>query len=198
MRRFDLVHGAHAHLLKFGLERSGLRVTNLRSRLLCSGAQRICFAPRFSDSFVGCSNCKVLCLCRCCSVAKALLDARATLVEHLRNGAERNGAQHQDKEAEVCRGDDDPEEVEAQPGTFGFDEKGMDKTAAPGDDFYTFANGAWAKGTPIPADKSNYGMFTVLDDLSKQRVRGILDAVKGDANSAIGRAYTSYLDTATV
>lgn len=85
-----------------------------------------------------------------------------------------------------------------QLGTFGFDEKGMDKTAAPGDDFYTFANGAWAKGTPIPADKSNYGMFTVLDDLSKQRVRGILDAVKGDANSAIGRAYTSYLDTATV
>lgn len=85
-----------------------------------------------------------------------------------------------------------------QLGTFGFDEKGMDKTVAPGDDFYTFANGAWAKSTAIPADKSNYGMFTVLDDLSKQRVRGILDAVKDDKNSAIGRAYTSYLDTATV
>jgi putative endopeptidase len=85
-----------------------------------------------------------------------------------------------------------------QLGSFGFDAKGMDKTVAPGDDFYGFANGAWAKGTPIPADKSNYGMFTALDDLSKQRVREILDAVKGDANSAIGRAYTSYLDTATV
>lgn len=85
-----------------------------------------------------------------------------------------------------------------QLGTFGFDEKGMDKTVAPGDDFYTFANGVWAKSTPIPADKSNYGMFTVLDDLSKQRVRGILDAVKDDKNSAIGRAYTSYLDSATV
>jgi putative endopeptidase len=85
-----------------------------------------------------------------------------------------------------------------QLGTFGFDEKGMDKTVAPGDDFYGFANGAWAKATAIPADKSNYGMFTVLDDLSKQRVREILDAVKDDANSAIGRAYTSYLDTATV
>ncbi|MCW4460549.1 M13 family metallopeptidase [Sphingomonas sp. BT-65] len=85
-----------------------------------------------------------------------------------------------------------------QLGSFGFDEKGMDKAVAPGDDFYTFANGAWAKATPIPADKSNYGMFTALDDLSKQRVRGILDAVKDDKNSAIGRAYTSYLDTAAV
>ena len=85
-----------------------------------------------------------------------------------------------------------------QLGSFGFDEKGMDKTVAPGDDFYGFADGAWAKATPIPADKSNYGMFTALDDLSKQRVREILEAVKGDANSTIGRAYTSYLDTATV
>ena len=30
---------------------------------------------------------------------------------------------------------------------------------APGDDFYGFANGTWAKTTPIPADKSNYGAF---------------------------------------
>jgi putative endopeptidase len=85
-----------------------------------------------------------------------------------------------------------------QLGTFGFDEKGMDKSIAPGDDFYDFANGAWAKSTPIPADKSNYGMFTALDDLSKQRVREILDAVKGDPESMIGRAYTSYLNTAAV
>lgn len=85
-----------------------------------------------------------------------------------------------------------------QLGSFGFDEKGMDKAVAPGDDFYTFANGAWAKSTPIPADKSNYGMFTALDDLSKQRVREILDGVKADAGSMIGRAYTSYLNTAAV
>ena len=36
----------------------------------------------------------------------------------------------------------------AQYGTFGFDEKGMDKTVQPGDDFYTFANGNWSKNTP--------------------------------------------------
>ena len=54
-------------------------------------------------------------------------------------------------------------------GTFGFDTAGMDKSIAPGNDFYGFANGTWAKNTPIPADKSNYGMFTVLDDLSRER-----------------------------
>lgn len=55
-----------------------------------------------------------------------------------------------------------------QLGTFGFDTSGMDRSVAPGDDFYAFANGEWAKKTAIPADKSNYGMFTALDDLSKE------------------------------
>jgi len=57
-----------------------------------------------------------------------------------------------------------------QLGSFGFDAAGMDKTVEPGDDFYAFANGEWAKRTEIPSDKSNYGMFTALDDLSKDRV----------------------------
>ena len=51
-------------------------------------------------------------------------------------------------------------------GSFGFDEAGMDKSIAPGDDFYGYANGTWAKTTAIPADRSNFGMFTVLDELS--------------------------------
>ncbi|APZ97256.1 peptidase M13 [Sphingopyxis sp. QXT-31] len=88
----------------------------------------------------------------------------------------------------------------AQPelGTFGFDSAGMDKSVQPGDDFYAFANGTWAKNTQIPADKSNYGMFTALGDLSQVRTREILDAAKADPNSMIGRAYSSYLDSATV
>lgn len=45
-------------------------------------------------------------------------------------------------------------------GDYGFDASGMDRTVLPGDDFYAYANGTWAKNTAIPADKSNYGMFT--------------------------------------
>lgn len=82
----------------------------------------------------------------------------------------------------------------AQYGTFGFDEKGMDRAVAPGDNFYAFANGTWEKDTPIPADKANYGAFNLLSDLSESRTRGILDTAAKDPNSKIGRAYSTFLD----
>ena len=83
-------------------------------------------------------------------------------------------------------------------GTFGFDPTGMDRSVQPGDNFYMFANGTWAKNTPIPADKSNYGMFTKLDDLSKERTRAIIEEAARDPNSKIGNAYNSFLDTAAI
>ena len=51
----------------------------------------------------------------------------------------------------------------------------MDRNVAPGESFYRFANGNWDRTTEIPADRANYGMFTALDDLSRQRTRAILD-----------------------
>ncbi len=89
-------------------------------------------------------------------------------------------------------------EAGPQIGTFGFDEAGMDKAVLPGNNFYTYANGTWAKDTPIPPDQSNYGMFTVLDDLSKARTHDILEKVKDDQDSKIGRAYASFLDQSSV
>lgn len=86
----------------------------------------------------------------------------------------------------------------AEIGTYGFDTAGMNTSVAPGDNFYEYANGSWAKNTPIPEDKSNYGMFTALDDLSKSRTKEILDTAKDDSSSLIGNAYASYLDQATV
>ena len=91
-------------------------------------------------------------------------------------------------------------QTDAKPeiGDFGFDLSGMDKSVQPGDDFYAYANGTWAKNTQIPADKSNYGMFTALADLSQKRTQEILEATKADPNSMIGRAYASYLDAPAV
>ena len=98
-----------------------------------------------------------------------------------------------------------PESVEAVPavpkpqyGTFGFDEAGMDRSVPPGDNFYQFANGTWAKNTPIPADKPNYGAFNFLDDLSHTRTQELLEQAKADPNSKIGTAYATYLDTAAI
>lgn len=83
-------------------------------------------------------------------------------------------------------------------GTYGFDTAGMDKSVKPGDDFYDHANGTWAKNTSIPADRSNYGAFSVLEELSQNRTRGILEAAQGDPASKIGNAYASYMDKAAV
>ncbi|WP_140231131.1 M13 family metallopeptidase [Sphingomonas japonica] len=85
-----------------------------------------------------------------------------------------------------------------QIGSFGFDVAGMDRSIAAGDDFYGHANGTWARNTAIPADKSNYGMFTVLDDLSTKRTRDLLDAAQAGGQTKIGTAYASYLDTAAI
>ena len=83
-------------------------------------------------------------------------------------------------------------------GTFGMDEAGMDKSVAPGDSFYNYANGTWAKNTPIPSDKSNYGAFNLLADLSESRTKGILEKAATDPNSKIGTAYATFLDTGSI
>jgi putative endopeptidase len=79
-------------------------------------------------------------------------------------------------------------------GTFGFDTAGMDKAVVPGNDFFNYANGTWAKNTAIPADKARYGMFNVLDDLSKERTRGIIEEQTKNPDSKIGNAYLSFMD----
>lgn len=83
-------------------------------------------------------------------------------------------------------------------GTFGFDTPGMDRSVQPGDSFYNYASGTWMKTTPIPADKSNYGAFNILSDLSEARTRGILDEQAKDPSSKIGIAYATYLDRAAI
>ena len=91
-----------------------------------------------------------------------------------------------------------PPAPKPQYGTFGLDEAGMNRSVAPGDDFFEYANGTWAKNTPIPADKARYGMFNVLDDLSKERTRTIIEEQAKDPNSKIGNAYASFMDQASV
>ena len=83
-------------------------------------------------------------------------------------------------------------------GSFGFDMAGMDTSVLPGDNFYQYSNGTWARNTPIPADKSNYGMFTKLDDLSRERTRTLIEESAKDPNSRIGAIYASFMDEAAL
>lgn len=90
-------------------------------------------------------------------------------------------------------------------GTFGFDTGGMDRKAAPGDDFNRYANGAYLDKLVIPADKAGYGMFNRLRDLSQERTRGIVeaaaaakDALPGSEAQKVGDYYASFLDEAAI
>lgn len=85
-----------------------------------------------------------------------------------------------------------------QYGAFGFDDAGIDQNIAPGDDFYGYANGTWDRNTQIPADKARYGMFNVLDDLSKTRTRTIIEEQAKNPASKIGNAYASFMDETSI
>ncbi len=84
-------------------------------------------------------------------------------------------------------------------GSWGFDTAGMDRTVEPGDDFYSFVNGTWSRNTQIPADRSSYGAFAVLRDLSEARVRKLVEGYSlgaaGDEGK-IAALYQGFMDEA--
>src|SRR6266498_2858395 len=67
-------------------------------------------------------------------------------------------------------------------GTWGIDLEAMDKSVKPGDDFFRYVNGKWATTAQIPADRTSYGSFAMLRDLSELRVHEILERFAADKN----------------
>src|SRR6266436_535548 len=68
-----------------------------------------------------------------------------------------------------------PAPVKPVIGDFGLDLSAGNHSVKPGDDFFAYANGAWYDAFTIPADHSSFGPFDKLDELSKQRVRAIIE-----------------------
>ncbi|MCH4090082.1 M13 family metallopeptidase [Acetobacter sp.] len=60
---------------------------------------------------------------------------------------------------------------------WGFDLSGRDTTLLPGNDFFDYANGHAVKAIVIPADRTSFGEFDALRDLSQKRVRDILSGL---------------------
>jgi predicted metalloendopeptidase len=87
----------------------------------------------------------------------------------------------------------------------GLDLTGFDRSVRPQDDLYRFVGGAWLANTPIPADRSNYGSFIILDDQARDEVRQLIVAAAAQPNRApgspaqkVGDYYNAYMDTARV
>ena len=86
----------------------------------------------------------------------------------------------------------------------GFDRKNFDPAVRPQDNLFLHVNGTWLKHPPIPADKSNYGSFSVLEDEAQLAIKEICeqaaagDSPAGSPQQQIGDFYTSYMDEATI
>ena len=82
--------------------------------------------------------------------------------------------------------------------------KAIDHSVRPQDDFYRYANGTWLANTPIPVDKSSYGLDNELTDLTLEQLHGILDKAAasptpaGSETQKIGDLYASFMDEARI
>ena len=80
------------------------------------------------------------------------------------------------------------------------DKGAFDRDIRPQDDLYEFVNGTWLKNTPIPADKTNYGSFTKLADLSEERLKAIVEELakethpEGSDEQKVGDFFKAFMD----
>ena len=89
-------------------------------------------------------------------------------------------------------------------GAAGIQTQYLDKTVKPGDDFNRYVNGKWLATTTIPADKTSVGSFVILQDLSQERIRDILDGLTatkpaaGTDEARIADSYTAFTNVAAI
>ncbi|MGI9222439.1 MAG: M13 family metallopeptidase [Woeseiaceae bacterium] len=99
----------------------------------------------------------------------------------------------------ACGQSSAPEAPEAEL-TSGVIHENMDLSVNPGDDFFSYVNGAWVERTEIPADRSDFGSFGVLRDEAQGNVRTIIeetaqgDYPAGSDEQLVGDLYGSYMD----
>jgi endothelin-converting enzyme/putative endopeptidase len=85
-------------------------------------------------------------------------------------------------------------------GAWGYNAEAMDSSVKPGDDFFDYVNGAWAKRTDIAADRTFVGIDSVLNDQIERDVRAIVEdmakdpTANGQLGQQIGDLYASWMD----
>jgi putative endopeptidase len=86
----------------------------------------------------------------------------------------------------------------------GIDLAGMDRSVKPGNDFFEYVNGGWLKATSIPPDKGRYGVFTMLGDITRQRVQKLIQEAAASSSSTnperrkVGDFYSSFMNEAAI
>jgi putative endopeptidase len=97
-----------------------------------------------------------------------------------------------------------PPRPKASIGDFGLDLAAGKPQVKPGDDFFAYASGTWYENFEIPPDRSSFGVFNQLDELSKNRVRDIIESAAasqpdvGSPAQKIGDYYAAFMDEAAI
>ncbi|MBS0387622.1 MAG: M13 family metallopeptidase [Proteobacteria bacterium] len=89
-------------------------------------------------------------------------------------------------------------------GAWGFDESALDRSVRPGDDFFRFANGAWIKRTPVPPDRSRWGVFDGMIAKAESDLKLIIDELEAAPPAAgsdarrVADYWQAYADSAGI
>ncbi len=82
---------------------------------------------------------------------------------------------------------------------------GYDRSVRPQDDLYGFTGNKWLDDTEIPADRSSWGTFSILDEKAESDLRAIAeeaaqrtDQTPGSDSQKIGDLYASFMDEQAV
>jgi predicted metalloendopeptidase len=92
----------------------------------------------------------------------------------------------------------------AAPSGLGIVPESMDRSVRPGDDFYAYANGTWAKTATIPLDRTNIGGFFIASEATELQLGELIQRIiasKAGPDTDAGRIrdfYRAYLDTAAI
>jgi putative endopeptidase len=85
-------------------------------------------------------------------------------------------------------------------GTWGVDLSARDTSVAPGDDFFTYADGAWYAKATIPPDQSSVGAGRSVFDRTQIQLRSLIENAARDPKTAtaaqIGGLYAAWMDEA--
>jgi len=85
-------------------------------------------------------------------------------------------------------------------GSWGVDLTAQDKSVAPGDDFFTYANGAWYAKATIPPDQGSVGTGRSVFDRTQIQLRSLIEDAARDPKTAtaaqIGGLYAAWMDEA--
>jgi predicted metalloendopeptidase len=89
---------------------------------------------------------------------------------------------------------------QAQGSGLGINPAWMDTSVKPGDDFFGYADGGWARTTQIPADRSSIGGFYIADQEREKNTRALFDAIikakpTSGNDALIANYYNAYVNT---